>query len=263
MAAELLNTFGTELGEVALRPGTGGVFVVEVTSADRKESHRVWDRKRDSGFPDIVTLKRLVRDVAAPDRDLGHGEATRIPIRQPHRRGILMTRHHPAARDLLIDAFGRVQELVVDITDGLSRGEATYRPDPEANTIAWLLWHLSRVQDDHVAGLAEAEQAWPQWRDRFALPFDDWATGYAQSAAEVGQVDVEPHLLREYHDAVHTKTLEYLNRVTDEELERVVDDNWDPPVTAGVRLVSVINDADQHLGQAAYVAGMASRAGVS
>ena len=46
----------------------------------------------------------------------------------------------------------------------------------------WLLWHLTRVQDDHVAGLTGAEQAWTQWRDRFDLPFDEWDTGYAHSA---------------------------------------------------------------------------------
>ncbi|TQF74293.1 SelT/SelW/SelH family protein [Rhodococcus spelaei] len=71
MAQELLNTFGTELGEVALIPGTGGIF--QVTAGDIV----VWDRKRDSGFPDIVTLKKLVRDAVAPGRDLGHADRER------------------------------------------------------------------------------------------------------------------------------------------------------------------------------------------
>ncbi|MCA1004864.1 SelT/SelW/SelH family protein [Rhodococcus hoagii] len=71
MAQELLNTFGTELGEVAMIPGTGGIFVV--TAGDTV----VWDRKRDGGFPDIVTLKKLVRDAVVPDRDLGHADRAR------------------------------------------------------------------------------------------------------------------------------------------------------------------------------------------
>ncbi len=55
------------------------------------------------------------------------------------------------AKQILVDAFGRVRELVIDLTDGLTDEIASYRPDPEANSIAWLIWHLSRVQDDHVA----------------------------------------------------------------------------------------------------------------
>ena len=66
MAQELLNTFGTELGEVALVPGAGGVFRVTV------DEQQVWDRKSDGGFPDIAALKQRVRDVALPERDLGH-----------------------------------------------------------------------------------------------------------------------------------------------------------------------------------------------
>lgn len=66
MAQELLSTFTTELSEVALIPGTGGIF--QITCGDEL----IWDRKRDGGFPDVKTLKQLVRDRVAPDRDLGH-----------------------------------------------------------------------------------------------------------------------------------------------------------------------------------------------
>jgi selenoprotein W-related protein len=68
MAQELLSTFATELGEVALVPGTGGVF--RITVADRL----VWDRKDEGGFPEITTLKQRVRDQVAPERDLGHAD---------------------------------------------------------------------------------------------------------------------------------------------------------------------------------------------
>jgi hypothetical protein len=163
------------------------------------------------------------------------------------------------AKQLLLDAFGRVREHVIDLTDRLADDIATYRPDPEANSIAWLIWHLSRIQDDHVADLAQVEQAWAGWRERFGLPFSKWATGYGQGPKEVAAVRASGDLLSGYHQAVHDLTLRYLDSITAEELDRIVDTRWDPPVTAAVRLVSVIGDTMQHLGQAAYVRGLAER----
>jgi hypothetical protein len=170
-----------------------------------------------------------------------------------------MTDEPAAARTLLTDAFDRVRGLVVGLTDSLTEEVATYRPDGEANSIAWLVWHLTRIQDDHVAGLAGVQQAWPRWRDSFKLPFGPRATGYGQSAEDVAAVRVDGDLLGKYHGDVHELTTRYLATVTDEELARVVDTRWDPPVTASVRLVSVIGDTLQHLGQAAYVRGLAER----
>lgn len=164
-----------------------------------------------------------------------------------------------ALRDLLVDAFTRVADLVAQLSDGLTEEVATYRPDAAANSAAWLLWHLSRVQDDHLAGVTGREQAWPHWRDRFALPFDPDDTGYAQSPAEVAEVRVPAELLAGYHADVHQRTLAYLRSITVEELGRVVDPSWDPPVTVAVRLVSVVGDTFQHLGQTAYVAGLAEQ----
>ncbi|HEY9471297.1 MAG TPA: DUF664 domain-containing protein [Propionibacteriaceae bacterium] len=167
-----------------------------------------------------------------------------------------MTEH---AKQILIDAFGRVRGLVIDLTDDLTEEIATYRPDPSANSIAWLIWHVSRTQDDHVADLAQVEQSWVEWRERFGLPFSKWATGYGQGPEEVAAVRVSGDLLADYHRAVHELTLRYLESITAEELDRIVDTRWDPPVTAAVRLVSVIGDTMQHLGQAAYVRGLAQR----
>jgi Protein of unknown function (DUF664) len=160
---------------------------------------------------------------------------------------------------LLVDSFTRVRELVVDLTDGLTEETAIYRADPEANSISWLIWHLTRTQDDHVAELAGTAQRWPEWRDEFDLPFPDWATGYNQTAQQVGAVRTGGELLGRYHADVHQLTLDYLDRFTDDEAARVVDTNWDPPVTAAVRLVSVLGDVLQHLGQAGYVRGLAER----
>lgn len=164
-----------------------------------------------------------------------------------------------AAKTVLVDAFNRIHDLVDGLTDGLTAEVASYRVDEEANSIAWLLWHLTRIQDDHVAGLAGVDQAWGRWREQFALPFDPADTGYGHSAADVGAVRVAPDLLARYHHDVHALTLSYLDRLDDAELARVVDTRWDPPVTASIRLVSVVGDALQHAGQAAYVRGLAHR----
>lgn len=171
--------------------------------------------------------------------------------------------HDPTAatvlHELLVDSFVRVRELVAGCTDGLTEEVALYRPDEQANSVTWLLWHLTRVQDDHVAALAGVEQAWPAWRERFGLPFDPDETGYAQSPEEVAQVRVDPALLAGYHADVHALTLRYLDTLDAQALARVVDTRWDPPVTASARLVSVLGDALQHLGQAGYVRGLAER----
>jgi len=166
----------------------------------------------------------------------------------------------PAVQALLTDSFTRIRDLVTDLTQDLEPEVSTYRPDAESNSIGWLLWHLTRIQDDHVAAAAGAHQVWPSWRDRFRLPFDAFATGYGQSPADVAAVRVPAELLAGYHAEVHALTLRYVDTLTAAELERVVDERWDPPVTVSVRLVSVIGDCLQHLGQAAYLKALAERA---
>jgi len=164
--------------------------------------------------------------------------------------------------DLLRDHFNRIPEIVERAVDGLTPDELSFRPDADANSIAWLVWHLARVQDDHVADVAGVEQVWTRdgWAGRFGLPFDDAAIGYGQSSKEVAQVTVESgDLLTGYLDAVTAQTQKYLQTVGEDDLDRVVDTRWDPPVTLGVRLVSVIGDDLQHAGQASYVRGMLDR----
>lgn len=163
--------------------------------------------------------------------------------------------------DLVIDALGRIREGVVDVLDGLSAAQLASRPAPEANPIGWLVWHLTRVQDDHVAAAAGVGQRWTEegWVDRFGLPFETSATGYGQAADEVAQVQVEADLLRTYHDAVYDASVGFVRPLSDADLDRIVDRRWDPPVTLAVRLVSVVCDDLQHVGQAAYVKGMLAR----
>jgi hypothetical protein len=162
--------------------------------------------------------------------------------------------------DLLVDAFGRIREVVHEVTDDARPEQLTFRPDNQANSVAWLVWHLTRVQDDHIADAVHAEQVWTSegWADRFDLPFDATATGYGHSSDQVAAVRVSSgDLLSGYHDAVHDRTVEYVRGLTGDDFDRVVDEAWDPPVTLGVRLISVISDCLQHAGQAAYVRGIA------
>jgi hypothetical protein len=165
--------------------------------------------------------------------------------------------------ELLTDGFGRVEGLVRNIVDGLSEEQLAYRVDGRANSIGWLVWHLLRIQDDHVADAANREQVWlaDGWQERFALPFDPGATGYGQSAEDVGAVRVTAELLLGYSAATTARTVEYVSGLTGAELTRIVDENWDPPVTVSVRLVSVLSDDLQHAGQAAFVKGLAPRPG--
>lgn len=166
-------------------------------------------------------------------------------------------------RELLIDAFGRIRGIVHRVVEGASAELLGYRVDPEANTIAWLVWHLTRGQDAQIADAAGTEQLWlGEWADRFALPLPRDSTGYGHSSSDVAAVQGPPELLLGYHDAVHDATVAYLGTLRGADLDRVIDTSWDPPVTLGVRLMSIIGDDWQHAGQAAFVQGIAKRSGV-
>lgn len=165
------------------------------------------------------------------------------------------------AAELLGDAFDNIQQIVHTAVEGLGPDELTVRVDDRANSVAWLVWHLTRVQDDHLADAAKTEQVWTSagWEQRFGLPFDPSATGYGQSSADVAAVRTTVDLLLGYHDAVHDQTVRYVRGLDDGDLDRVIDEAWDPPVTLGVRLLSVIGDDLQHVGQASFIRGVAER----
>ncbi|MEV0095853.1 DUF664 domain-containing protein [Streptomyces sp. NPDC050738] len=164
--------------------------------------------------------------------------------------------------EVLADAFGRVQEVVHAAIEGLSPEELEFRPDDGANSIAWLVWHLTRVQDDHVADAAGLDQVWTAqgFAERFQLPLGEADTGYGHTAKEVAKVRaVSADQLGAYYDAVHEQTLSYVRGLDEGALDRIVDERWTPHVTLGVRLISVISDDLQHAGQAAYVRGLLQR----
>jgi hypothetical protein len=163
-----------------------------------------------------------------------------------------------AVREMLRDSFTRLIEHVDDLTDGLTDEVSLFRPTATANSIAWLIWHSARVQDAQLCDIAGVQQVWLRdgWVDRFGLDLPRDAHGYGHTPDEVGKVRTPADLLAGYYHAVHKVTLEYIASVTAEELSRVVDTGWTPPVTASARLVSIIDDCAQHLGQAAYVRGI-------
>ena len=161
--------------------------------------------------------------------------------------------------ELLLELYARIPPLARDAVDGLDLETLMTPPAPGVNTIAWLVWHAARVQDDHVADLLDATQVWidDDWAPRFGLDPDPSNTGYGHSVHDIATVRPErADVLIEYQDAVDRRTRALLGRLTDEELDRVVDRRWDPPVTLGVRLVSIADDSLQHLGQAAYLRGL-------
>ncbi|HEU5151096.1 MAG TPA: DUF664 domain-containing protein [Iamia sp.] len=161
--------------------------------------------------------------------------------------------------ELLIESYGRVPDLVRSAVEGLSAEDLARPPAEGANTIGWLTWHLIRVQDHHVSELLDEEQVWVggDVAGRFGLAPDPDDTGYGHSAGEVRAVRPDgPDAVLAYLDAVWDRTRAYLAGLTADDLDDVVDERWDPPVTRGVRLVSVVDDCTQHAGQAAYARGL-------
>jgi hypothetical protein len=163
-----------------------------------------------------------------------------------------------AARELLRDGFGRVHQVAHAAVKGLTEDQLATRIAPDANTIAWLVWHLTRIQDDHIADVAGTPQVWTSggWAEQFGFNTGDEPIGYGDSSADVARLRAPADLLLSYLDAVHARTLGFVDGVSPADLARVVDERWDPPVTLSVRLVSVISDDLQHGGQAAFVRGV-------
>ncbi|MEA5453409.1 DinB family protein [Sinomonas sp. JGH33] len=177
------------------------------------------------------------------------------------------------AQRILEDGFGRVRESVEHVLLGLSPEKLVEQPGPTANSVGWLVWHLTRITDDHFAALSlvldgaepprdrrapmPPNQLWPSWRPRFGTPYPESSTGFGHTAENVADFPrIDPRLLADYHAAVHERAVHILRGLTEEDWGRIVDFRWNPPVIVAVRLVSILNDATQHVGQAAYVKGL-------
>ncbi len=160
---------------------------------------------------------------------------------------------------LLLELYGRIPPLVRRSLDGIEPAQLLVAPPPAINSIGWLIWHLTRVQDHHIGEILDAEQIWQggEWAARFGLEAESQNIGYGHTAADVAAVQPDSsQVLIDYHEAVDIRTREMLAPLTPADLDRIVDDRWDPPVTLGVRLVSVADDCLQHVGQALYLRGV-------
>ena len=165
-----------------------------------------------------------------------------------------------SSADLLIDGFGRIREIVHDVLDGLTDDDLQYRVDPAANSICWQIWHLTRVQDDHVAAAGGLTQVWLSgWETRFGLPLHPRDIGYGHTSDQVQTVRAPASLLAGYHDATYEQTIAFVGTLTEDDMLRVVDRSWQPPVTMAVRFVSILSDDLQHAGQAAFIRGLIER----
>ena len=163
--------------------------------------------------------------------------------------------------DIVLDSLNRVHELIPVVLDGLDRDDVLWRPDAGSNSIGWLIWHLCRVDDDHLGDLGGQPQVWLSgWSERFGLPYPPNAHGYGMTAADIAAFDLPSvSLLADYASAVAEQSRRIVTALTASDYEKVIDTRWDPPVTISARLVSVMVETAQHIGQAGYVRGLRER----
>lgn len=168
------------------------------------------------------------------------------------------------AAGLVLDALGRVREMVRSALKDLSPEELLAPPKPH---IAWLAWHIARVQDANFSGLLERPQLWiaDGWHARFNMPADpkDYGSGHRQTPEQVDAFTVtDKKLLLDYHDAVFQQTQSYLSTIANDEINRVLNEpQYQPLPTLGIRLVSVINCNTRHAGQIEYLRGLVKHKG--
>lgn len=162
------------------------------------------------------------------------------------------------ATEVLQDLTGRVRDAVGEIPRGLPTGVVNAHPLGHPNSVVWLLWHSGRELDVQLSGLTANEQVWTSegYDSSSGVHGAGDSMGFGQSPAQAREVtaaEVGPVI--DYVAAVCDAVDTYLFTVGDADLDAVIDDAWDPPVTRGVRLISILHDAVIHLGQAAYVLG--------
>lgn len=160
--------------------------------------------------------------------------------------------------ELIVDSFDRVRDDAFAVVDGLSEEQLAHRITPDANPIAWLVWHAYRVQDDHIADAAGLQQVWAArgFIEHFGFDLDEDDTGFGHTSAQVAKVRAPADLLARYVEEVHEQTMAWVPGLKEKDLDGIVDTSWEEPVTLGVRLVSVVNDCTQHIGQAKYLRGL-------
>jgi hypothetical protein len=164
--------------------------------------------------------------------------------------------------DLLRDLASRPRHAADALRGRLDAETLAAHPGDHPNSVAWLLWHTGREIDAQLAGLTGEEEVWRRRgvAARLGLGAEGAAVGYGHSAEQARAIRVEDgEALLDYVGATLDALEGHLDALTAEDLAEVVDEAWDPPVTRGARLVSILDDAIQHLAQAAYVLGMPRR----
>lgn len=162
------------------------------------------------------------------------------------------------ALDVLIDAAARPVEAATALRERLTPEVLAAHPGGHDNSPAWLLWHTAREIDAQRADLSGTEQVWTAqgFRERFDLGELGDGIGYGHTPEQARAVTVtDADLLLEHLAAVTDELIRYLRTLDAADLDAVIDTSWEPPVTRGVRLISIIDDAAQHVGQAAYAVG--------
>ena len=163
-------------------------------------------------------------------------------------------------QELLIDGYGRVSQVLKKALNGLTQDDLNELPKPDCNSMGWLAWHLTRVQDDHIADLMGEEQLWIKdgWQAKFNRELDPKDIGFGHTSEQVAAFkspDVATFLA--YHGAVLERTKRYIAGLSMADLDRELNEPWYQPLpTVGVRLISVLSDSLQHAGQVAYVRGL-------
>ena len=163
-------------------------------------------------------------------------------------------------QQLLLDGYGRILETLERALKGLTQDDLNQRPSPDSNSMGWLAWHLTRVQDDHIADLMGGEQLWVSdaWHSKFDRAPDPADVGWGHSSEDVAAFkSPAAETILAYHRAVQERTKQYINTLSANDLDRELDEPWYQPLpTVGVRLISVMSDNLEHVGQVAYVRGL-------
>ena len=160
---------------------------------------------------------------------------------------------------LLLELYGRIPPLAARAVEGLNEEELCRAPSREPTRSDGLCGTWPECRTTTSQSCSAADQVWVggDWARRIGLEPDPSNTGYGHSAEEVASVRPESsEVLLDYLDEVQRRTTAMLEGLAPDDLDRVVDERWDPPVTLGVRLVSIADDSLQHAGQAAYVRGL-------
>ena len=163
-------------------------------------------------------------------------------------------------QELIIDGYGRVLQVLEKALDGLTQDDLSQQPHPDSNSMGWLTWHLTRVQDHQIADLMGEEQLWVsnEWHAKFDCPPDPQDIGFGHSSADVAAFkSPDAETLLDYHRAVLERTKGYIAKLSVADLDRELNEPWFQPLpTLGVRLVSVVSDSLQHAGQVGYLRGL-------